>query len=250
MLAEFARFNRLADSWWDQDGAFWPLHGLNRLRSGYLCDCLGQAQGRDASPAQPLSGVRLLDVGCGGGLLSEAMARAGASVTGIDVVPRNIAIAERHAQQSGLKIHYQCVEAEALAASGARFDVVLNMEVVEHVPDPVALLDACVDLLSPRAFLAVATLNRTFRSYLAAIVGAEYMLGLLPRGTHRWRRFLRPEEIEMPLTSRGLVTMDRVGVRLNPFTRRFRLAADMSVNYMLLFRREAGLDSPSRDAGW
>jgi 2-polyprenyl-6-hydroxyphenyl methylase/3-demethylubiquinone-9 3-methyltransferase len=236
--AEVARFENLARLWWDPEGPFWPLHRLNGLRAGYIRDRLAQLFGRDARSDRPLQGLRLLDVGCGGGLLSEAMARLGAEVHGVDVVEKNIRVAERHAERQGLAVRYEHAAAEDLAARGETYDAVLNLEVVEHVADLPLFLDACARLVRPGGAMVVATLNRTVASFVGAIVGAEYVLRWLPRGTHRWRRFPRPEEIERLLERGGMTVIDRTGVRMNPFTRRFALSRWMGINYLLVAVKE------------
>ena len=237
---EAARYERLAGTWWDRAGPFWPLHRLNELRSAYLRDALANAFDRDPAIARPLHGLDVLDVGCGGGILSESMARLGARVHGIDVVPGNVEVARQHARQTDLSARYEVITAAALAGRGAAYDVVLNMEVVEHVPDVAAFLADCARLLRPGGVMVVATINRTLRSWLFAIVGAEYVLRWLPRGTHRWRRFVPCGELECLLAADGLKLVRATGVRVNPFNRHFALSRSMAVNYMLLARRTAG----------
>jgi 2-polyprenyl-6-hydroxyphenyl methylase/3-demethylubiquinone-9 3-methyltransferase len=233
---EVARFERLASAWWDPQGVFWPLHGLNRFRSSYLLDVL-----TDAKVPGSLVGRTVLDIGCGGGLLSEEMARAGAQVTGIDVVGRNVEIARRHANESGLCIDYLNSTAEQLAASGQRFDIVLNMEVVEHVSDLGGFLEACAELVRPGGQMVVSTINRTALAWLFAIFGAEYVLRWLPRGTHQWPRFVKPDELKDWLEDSGLHLKRQVGVRVNPFNRSFHLSRNLQVNYMALYERSPGL---------
>ncbi|MEL7450868.1 MAG: bifunctional 2-polyprenyl-6-hydroxyphenol methylase/3-demethylubiquinol 3-O-methyltransferase UbiG [Pseudomonadota bacterium] len=238
---EVAFYTRLASTWWDETGPFWPLHKLNKLRVAYIVDFLCDRFERDAGSERPLDGLRIVDVGCGGGILSESMARLGASVTGIDVVEKNIAVASLHASQTGLSVDYRAVTARALADAGERFDVVLNMEVVEHVADLDVFMQDCAALTDDNGAMVVATINRTPRSWLFAIVGAEYILRWLPRGTHRWRDFRKPGEIEALLDEHGLATTARTGVFVNPLTRRFTLIGDLGVNYMLTaVRRKAG----------
>lgn len=237
---EAAHYASLAETWWDPSGPFWPLHRLNAFRSDYLNSRLSALFGRDASTREPLDGLEVLDVGCGGGILSESIARLGGRVHGIDVVERNIAIAQHHATGSGLPVRYELTEAESLADTGARYDVVLNMEVVEHVPDPASLLAACSRMVRPGGALVVATINRTLRAWLFAIVGAEYVLRWLPRGTHRWSMFVTPEEVERAMAGAGLSMVDRTGVRVNPVTRGFSLTPSLAVNYMLVARRAPG----------
>jgi 2-polyprenyl-6-hydroxyphenyl methylase/3-demethylubiquinone-9 3-methyltransferase len=233
-------YARLADTWWDASGPFWPLHRLNETRVQWMRPRLAAHFGRDPQAAQPLTGLRVLDVGCGGGLLSEAMSRLGADVHGIDVVDRNIEVARLHAESEGLDIHYSLTGAETLAATDGRFDVVLNMEVVEHVPDVDGFMTAVGKLIAPGGVLCVATINRTFRAWLLAIVGAEYVLRLLPRGTHRWRKFVRPDEVRALATSSGLSEIAATGVGMNPLRRRLFLQRSLAVNYMLLFARPQG----------
>ena len=232
--AEVAYYERLADMWWDKQGPFWPLHRLNEFRIRYIRDILVNAKGRDASATLPLAGLKALDIGCGGGILSESMGRLGARVHGIDVTEKNIHVARRHASQAGLSVTYEHVSAEALAQdSPESYDVVLNMEVVEHVAELPTFLEACCRLVKPGGLMVVATINRTWRAWLLAIVGAEYVLRWLPRGTHQWSRFRRPGEIETPLAEHGLQVMDRTGVRVNPITRAFSYTDSLAVNYML-----------------
>jgi 2-polyprenyl-6-hydroxyphenyl methylase/3-demethylubiquinone-9 3-methyltransferase len=232
--AEVAYYERLAHRWWDASGPFWPLHRLNRLRVGYIREEVAALLGRDAASDRPLTGLSVLDVGCGGGILSEAMARLGARVTGIDPTERNIVVASHHAQASGLAIDYRHTTAEVAAAAGEAYDLVLNMEVVEHVADLPAFMAAATALVRPGGVMVLATLNRTPLSWLFGIVGAEYVLRWLPRGTHRWDRFVRPAEAEHLLARGGLRVASRSGVRVNPITRHFALTGWMAVNYMLV----------------
>jgi 2-polyprenyl-6-hydroxyphenyl methylase / 3-demethylubiquinone-9 3-methyltransferase len=230
--AEVAKFRAMADAWWDPVGAFRPLHRLNPTRIAYLRDRAAAHFGRDPMAARPLAGLRLLDIGCGGGLLAEPMARLGAEVVGIDVAERNVAVARLHAETSGLAIDYRVTTAEALAEAGERFDLVLNMEVIEHVADPALFLAAAVRLLAPGGMMALATLNRTAKSFALAVVGAEYLLGWLPRGTHDWRRFLKPSEIARMLRPTGAAIVDLVGLRYDPIADDWRIGRDLDVNYM------------------
>ena len=234
---EIAYYERLAGEWWDEQGKFWPLHRLNGLRVEYLKQKICEHHGNSGDAEKPLSGLRVVDIGCGGGILAESMARLGASVHGIDVVEKNIQAARRHSLQSGQAVDYEQVTVEQLAARGARYDVLLNMEVVEHVADLPLFMTACNQLLADRGIQFVATINRNLRSYLFAIVGAEYILGWLPRGTHSWRRFLRPGELRSLLRRDGLEVIDATGVAVNPLTREFRLAGSLAVNYMLCAAR-------------
>ena len=235
---EVAYYERLAQSWWDASGPFWPLHRLNRLRVAYLRQFLADYFERDANLPQPLAGISMLDMGCGGGILSEAMARLGATVTGVDVVERNIVIARRHSQYAELDIQYRTISAEALLAEGVSYDVVLNMEVVEHVADLPGFMQACCQLVAPTGVMTVATINRTWLSWLFAIVGAEYILRWLPKGTHQWRRFPKPRELAQLLSNEEMNVIARTGVRVNPFTRGFNLTSTMAVNYMLIASRQ------------
>jgi 2-polyprenyl-6-hydroxyphenyl methylase/3-demethylubiquinone-9 3-methyltransferase len=232
---EVAYYDRLAEQWWDRQGSFWPLHLLNELRVGYIREHMCAHFDRDPRLPRPFEGLRVLDIGCGGGILSEAIARLGARVHGIDVAARNIEIVRRHAAAAGLGIGYDVVTVEELSASKARYDVVLNMEVVEHMADLPGFLGACANTVDPGGLMFVATINRTLLSWLFAIVGAEYILGWLPRGTHRWRRFRRPAELETMLSRHGLRAVERRGVRINALTRGFSLSDFLGVNYMLVF---------------
>ena len=226
-------YTRLADTWWDRDGPFWPLHKLNELRVGYITEKLCRHFGLDSGVEQPLHGLRVLDVGCGGGILSESMAQLGASVTGIDVVEKNIRIAALHADHNGLDIDYRVATAGETVASGVDFDVVLNMEVVEHVADVECFMRDCVRLTANDGVMFVATINRTPLAWLLAIIGAEYILRLLPRGTHRWSMFRKPKEITTHLAKGGLTPVDTVGVAVNPFARSLRITSSSAVNYMM-----------------
>ena len=230
-------YSRLADTWWDREGPFWPLHQLNELRTAYILDKLCRHFDRDATSDKPLNGLRVLDVGCGGGILAESLAGFGARVTGIDVVEKNIRIASLHAAQQDLDIDYRVETASALAAAGERFDVVLNMEVVEHVADFAAFMQDCCRLVADTGVMFVATINRNPLSWLFAIVGAEYVLRWLPRGTHRWDWFRTPAETTEQLSKGGLSVVSRAGVAANPFNRRLRITKSMKVNYMLFAAR-------------
>ncbi|WP_018173895.1 MULTISPECIES: bifunctional 2-polyprenyl-6-hydroxyphenol methylase/3-demethylubiquinol 3-O-methyltransferase UbiG [unclassified Thioalkalivibrio] len=235
--AEVERYRALAEMWWEPDGRLWPLHVLNGLRSDYIRDQLCHSLGRDAEAERPLDGLRILDIGCGGGLLSEAMARLGANVLGVDVVDRNIAAARLHAAEQGLDIEYEVNTAEALAARGETFDVILNMEVVEHVADLPAFMASVNRMLRAGGHTFVATINRNPVSFVVAIVGAEYLFRILPRGTHQWKRFVTPRETRALLARDGLEPVAQTGVKVNPLSRRMWLSRSMSVNYMLLARK-------------
>lgn len=232
--AEIERFSRMAEEWWDPTGKFRPLHKFNPVRLTYIRDHVAERFDRDPNAARPLAGLRFLDIGCGGGLLCEPMARLGAEVIGADPSETNIAIARLHAEETGLDIDYRATTAEALAASGETFDVVLNMEVVEHVADVDLFLTECASMVAPGGLMFVATINRTLKALGLAIVGAEYVLRWLPRGTHQFDRLVRPDEIEGPLSRAGLHVFDRSGVSFNPLAGEWRLSRDMDVNYMLL----------------
>jgi 2-polyprenyl-6-hydroxyphenyl methylase/3-demethylubiquinone-9 3-methyltransferase len=230
---EVARFNALAESWWDPHGKFRPLHKFNPTRLAYIRDRVAAHFGRDAEGPRPLSGLKVLDIGCGGGLLAEPLARLGATVTAIDAAEDNVRVARRHAQAGGLAIDYRHARAEDLAAAGERFDVVLAMEVVEHVADLDAFLDAACALLAPRGTLVIATLNRTARAFALAVVGAEYVLRWLPRGTHQWKKFVRPSELAQRLRRNGLTVAEVTGVSYNPLGDSWHLSGDLGVNYMV-----------------
>lgn len=230
---EVAKFEAMAAQWWDPQGKFKPLHMLNPCRLDYITAQIAAEFDRDLSTRTPLKGLRILDIGCGGGLLSEPMARLGAEVVGADAAERNIPVARVHAQQSGLAIDYRHTTAEALAATGERFDAVLNMEVVEHVADPLAYLTACQHLLKPGGLHVCSTINRNVKSYAMAIVGAEYVMRWLPRGTHEWSRFITPQELFDLMRNAGLDPVDRKGFVFNPITWSWRLSdRDLSVNYV------------------
>ncbi|WP_084860773.1 bifunctional 2-polyprenyl-6-hydroxyphenol methylase/3-demethylubiquinol 3-O-methyltransferase UbiG [Salibaculum halophilum] len=230
---EVAKFEAMAAEWWDPQGKFKPLHMLNPTRLDYITGQIAAEFGRDLTERHPFSGLRLLDIGCGGGLLCEPMARLGATVVGADAAPRNIPVAQVHATQSGLNIDYRHTTAEALAAAGETFDVVLNMEVVEHVADPQAYLTACHDLLTPGGLHICSTINRNPRSFALAIVGAEYVMRWLPRGTHDWKKFITPDELFAMLRQAGLDPVDRKGFTFNPVLRSWSISErDLSVNYV------------------
>ncbi len=231
--AEAAHFEKFAQLWWNPDGPFWPLHRLNALRLGYIRDRLAARFGLDPGAELPLAGLCVLDIGCGGGLLSEAVARLGAEVHGVDVVEKNIRVAASHASESGLSIRYEWSSAESLAARGETYDAVLNMEVVEHVADLPLFMESCARLVRPGGVMVIGTINRTLASFLGAIVAAEYVLRWLPKGTHRWRKFPKPEELAHLLERNGMKPADPVGVGVNPFGWRFRLTRYKGINYML-----------------
>lgn len=230
--AEVARFEALAEEWWDADGKFAPLHRLNPTRLAYVRDTLCRHFGRDRRQPRSLAGLRVLDIGCGGGLMSEPLARLGAAVTGIDPAVETIAAARRHAEAQDLAIDYRAVRVEDIAAAGETFDAVLALEVVEHVPDVPSFLSMCADTIRPGGVLILATLNRTLKSFALAIVGAEYLLRWLPIGTHRWERFVTPEELRRALKQAGLRPGDVTGVVYSPLLDEWRLASDTDVNYI------------------
>jgi 2-polyprenyl-6-hydroxyphenyl methylase/3-demethylubiquinone-9 3-methyltransferase len=238
--AEVERFSRLADRWWDPEGEFRPLHLLNPVRLGFIRDQAATHFRRDPLKPRPLDGFAALDIGCGGGLLSEPLARLGASVTAIDASAENIRTAGLHARESGLHIHYQHAAAEDLAARGERYDLVLAMEVVEHVADVAGFLAAAGALVAPGGMFVLSTLNRTPKSFAFAIVGAEYLLRWLPRGTHDWRRFLKPSEVARHLRANGLELDRTTGVVYDPIAGRWSLGRDLGVNYMLSATKAGG----------
>lgn len=237
--SEVDRFSAMAAEWWSPTGKFRPLHKFNPVRIEYIRDKVSAHFGRDPRAHQPLSGLRVLDIGCGGGLLSEPVARMGASVVGADASEKNIGIARTHAEQSGVAVDYRAVTAEQLAADGEQFDVVLNMEVVEHVADVAFFMETCASLVKPGGLMFVATINRTLKAAALAIVGAEYVLRWLPRGTHQYEKLVRPEEIEAPLGVGGMTVTERTGVFFNPLQNQWNLSKDMDVNYMMLAEKRA-----------
>lgn len=233
---EIAYFERLAHRWWDAEGPFWPLHRLNAFRVGYIRERLSAHFAADATAERPLTGVQVLDIGCGGGILSESMARLGARVTGIDVAHKNIRVCELHAEESGLDIDYRLAAAEDLAAGGEVFDAVLNMEVVEHVDHLPGFLVTCGRLVRPGGLMLVATINRTLAALAIAIIGAEYVLRWMPKGAHCFRKLVKPREIEAGL-GEEFALLDRTGVRVDPFRRSFHFTRYTGVNYMMLFQK-------------
>ncbi|MEO6396692.1 MAG: bifunctional 2-polyprenyl-6-hydroxyphenol methylase/3-demethylubiquinol 3-O-methyltransferase UbiG [Devosia sp.] len=236
---EIAKFHAMADEWWDPSGKFKPLHKFNPVRLAYIRDWALTHFRRDGTGRRPLEGLRVLDIGCGGGLLCEPLTRLGASVTGIDAGGRNIAIARLHAEKMSLAIDYRETTSEALAAEGPRFDIVLNMEVVEHVDNVPLYMKSCADLVAPGGLLFNATLNRTARALAFAVIGAEYVLRWLPRGTHDWNRFLTPDELKALITRNGLKIADQCGVVFHPLADEWRKSTDMGINYMVLAERAA-----------
>lgn len=241
--AEIARFAAMAEEWWNPEGKFRPLHRFNPVRLKLIRDRLCAQFSRDPLAPSPLAGLRLLDIGCGGGLMAEPLARLGATVTGIDAADRNVRVASIHARQMGLEIDYRHAAAEDLAASGASFDAVLALEIVEHVADLASFLGAATQLVGPGGLLVVATLNRTPQSYLLAIVGAEYVLRWLPRGTHDWRKFVRPAELAAALRPHGADIREMTGVAYNLLRDEWRTTPDLSVNYMAFSTVSKGMGS-------
>jgi 2-polyprenyl-6-hydroxyphenyl methylase / 3-demethylubiquinone-9 3-methyltransferase len=230
---EVQRFDKLAETWWDPKGSMAPLHNLNPARLGFLRDTLAAHFRRDPRSLTPLAGLRILDIGCGGGLIAEPLARLGAVVTGIDAAESSIAVARAHARGMGLEIDYRAATAEELSAAGERFDAVLALEVVEHVADRSLFLEAVAALVRPGGALIASTLNRTPKSFLFAIVGAEYVLRWLPRGTHRWDRFLRPSEFAADLRRQGIEVRDLKGLVYDPLRDAWRIGRDLGVNYLV-----------------
>lgn len=235
--AEVARFEQIAGTWWDPNGPMKVLHKFNPVRLAYIRDEACRRFGRDPRSARSLDGLTILDVGCGGGVLSEPLARLGAKVTGLDPAPTNISVAKLHAERAGVPVDYRNETVEAVVARGETFDMVLAMEVVEHVADVQAFVDACAKAVKPGGCLAMATLNRTLRSFASAIVGAEYILGWLPKGTHEWDKFVTPDELSEAIGKTGFSVHDMTGVAYNPLRDTWSLSQDLSVNYMLLASR-------------
>ncbi len=232
---EVERFSRIAEEWWDLNGKFKPLHKINPVRIGYIREKIIAHFGKNGEAALPFSGLRVLDIGCGGGLICEPMSRLGAEVTGIDASEKNIKVAGLHAEQSGVKVDYRAMPAETLLAEGAQFDVVLALEIVEHVADVPAFVEACAGLVKPGGMMVWSTLNRTPKSYALAIVGAEYVLRWLPKGTHDWHKFLKPSELVGHLRRSGISVPHMTGMVMSPFSGVWRLDdRDLSVNYLLV----------------
>ena len=238
---EVAKFSALAAEWWDPTGKFAPLHKFNPVRLAFIRQEAAARFSRDARSLMPFAGLSLLDIGCGGGLLSEPMARLGFAVTGADASEKNIGTARAHATQAGLAITYRAITAEALAAEGALYDIVLNMEVVEHVADVGAYLGACAQLVKPGGIMVVATLNKTLKSLALAKFAAEYVLGWMPRGTHDWNRFIPPAELQKSLEETGLTTLKTQGVSFDPLTWDWRLSPDLDINYMVVAAKALSL---------
>jgi 2-polyprenyl-6-hydroxyphenyl methylase/3-demethylubiquinone-9 3-methyltransferase len=238
--AEVERFSRIAAEWWDPKGKFAPLHKFNPVRLGFIRDQALYRFGRDAKARRPFEGLRLLDIGCGGGLLCEPMTRLGFHVVGVDASERNIGTASAHATEQGLEIDYRASTAEDLVAVGEpAFDLILNMEVIEHVADPGEFLRSCAQLLAPGGLMIVATLNRTLKAFALAKVGAEYVLRWLPAGTHDWSKFLKPQEIRGFLAQEPLAVDGPYGVVFDPLSGRWSQSHDTDVNYMMTVARDA-----------
>ena len=232
--AEVERFSTMAAEWWNPAGKFRPLHKFNPVRLQYIKEKVCERFGHDINDPQALKGLRLLDIGCGGGLLAEPMARLGAEVVGVDASPVNIEVASIHARQTDLEIDYRAMTAEELQATGETFNIILNMEVVEHVADVALFLRACAKMVRPGGLVFVATINRTPIAYALAIVAAEQILRWLPKGTHSYDKLVRPEEVERPLVAENLTVLDRTGVFYNPLSDRWMRSQTMEVNYMIL----------------
>ncbi len=235
--AEVEKFSKLAAEWWNPAGKFGVLHKFNPVRLTYIKEQVCARLALDPMAREPFKGLRFLDIGCGGGLLCEPMARLGASVVGVDPSEKNIKTASVHASEMELDIDYRVGTAEDLAAAGEKFDVILNMEVIEHVANPQTFTGTCVSLLQPDGLMFVATLNRTFKSFALAIVGAEYVLRWLPKGTHQWEKFIKPDELKSWLNEKGAATKAESGVTYHPIANEWRKAKDMDVNYMLVAQR-------------
>lgn len=236
---EVERFSALAAEWWNPSGKFRPLHKFNPVRLAYIRDRVAERFGRDPHAARPFDGLRVLDIGCGGGLLCEPLARLGADMVGADASATNIEVARLHAAESGVTVDYRATTAEDLADAGETFDVILNMEVVEHVADVDLFIAKCAQMLRPNGVMFVATINRTLKALGLAIFGAEYILRWLPRGTHQYEKLVRPDELEAALGRAGLAVIDRTGVTYNPLGDRWQRSKDMDVNYMVLAERTA-----------
>lgn len=245
--AEVARFSAIADEWWDENGKFAPLHRLGPVRIAYVRDQIIRhflgSEGVHGASATPLNNLSLVDIGCGGGLMSEPMARLGARVTGVDASETNIRIAQAHAESSGVSLAYRATTAEQLALEGAQFNVVMALEIIEHVADVGLFYDAICHLLAPGGLLILSTLNRTAKSYAMGIVGAEMLLRWLPRGTHDWSKFIKPSEMAASLRQRGFTVVDTSGIRFSPLRWSFALdPKDLDVNYLMTAQRST---SPS-----
>ena len=228
---EIDKFSKIAEEWWDPDGKFKPLHAFNPIRIKYIKDNIIK-HFKIEKKILPLSKIKILDIGCGGGLIAEPMTRLGASVTGIDASEKNIKIAKAHLQKNKLKINYKCASPENFVYK-EKFDVILNLEIVEHVDDVNLYMKSCFKLLKKNGLMFTATLNRSFTSYVKAIIGAEYILRWLPIGTHDWNKFIKPEELEKLLNQEKFSTIDLKGLSFNPFTNKWKKSNDLSVNYII-----------------
>lgn len=236
---EVAKFTAMAEAWWDPKGKFKPLHRINPVRLGYIRENAIRQFGLDGTKLRPLEGLRILDIGCGGGLLCEPLTRLGATVVGIDASEKNVRIATLHAEQSGLEIDYRATTAEAVAAAGEQFDIVLSMEVIEHVDNVPLYVESCAELVRPGGVLFTATINRTPRAYALAVVGAERVLKWLPKGTHDFKKFLTPDEVATLARRNGLEVRETVGVVFHPLADEWRQSRDTGINYMQLAEKPA-----------
>lgn len=235
--SEIEKFSRLAEHWWDPKGKFRPLHKFNPTRISYILDMIAQHNGISLNSELPLQGVKILDIGCGGGLLCEPLARLGASVVGIDAAEKNIAVAKLHAEKMGLAIDYRAISLEELSEDGAAFDIVLNMEVVEHVDNLANFMLCCCKTVKPGGMVFVATLNRSFKAWAFAIIAAEYILRWLPRGTHDFTRFITPDELKAYFHKDEFALVAQTGIVYNPLRDSWDLSKDMSVNYMIVTKK-------------
>jgi|TARA_B110000881_G_C18548015_1_gene502330 2-polyprenyl-6-hydroxyphenyl methylase/3-demethylubiquinone-9 3-methyltransferase len=233
---EIQKFSKMADEWWDVDGKFKPLHMFNPVRIDYILDQISSHYKIDRNKKFPLKGLTILDIGCGGGLISEPMSRLGAKVTGIDASKKNIKVASLHAKKNKLKINYLCTSPEEISKK-EKYDIILNLEIVEHVENLDLYLKSCCELLKKNGVMFTATINRTFTSYVKAIVGAEYILRWLPIGTHDWNKFLKPEELEKKLISLKFLIEDIKGLSFNPLSRKWKKSNDLSVNYIITVKK-------------
>ncbi len=246
---ELERFNRYAEDWWDPQGKFRAVHAFNGVRLSKIEEWVAEKFDRSVTSSKPFHDLSCVDIGCGGGLISEPLAKNGACVTGIDASERNVKVAQWHARKSKVNVKYRHGVIEDILETNEKFDIVLNLEVVEHVPDPNRLLSECVKLLNPNGVLIIATLNRTLRSFLLAIIGAEYVLRWLPRGTHQWPKFIRPNEIKRALSRSQLEFDELCGISYNPLRNTWAITKDTSVNYMILVQKSAVFADDANDKG-
>ncbi|WP_336294036.1 bifunctional 2-polyprenyl-6-hydroxyphenol methylase/3-demethylubiquinol 3-O-methyltransferase UbiG [Bartonella sp. CB169] len=235
--SEIDRFSRIAAEWWNPQGKFRPLHQLNPTRLAYIREKICLEFNRNPISLMPFKNLKILDIGCGGGLLCEPIARLGATVVGADATQTNIEIAKIHAIQNGLSIDYRTTTAEALANEGEKFDIILNMEVIEHVADVNLFIAATAKMLKPKGLMFVSTLNRTWKSWGLAIIGAEYILRWLPKGTHDYKKFLKPQELKNLLSKNAITVIDEIGITYNPLNNSWNRSTNMDVNYLLLAKR-------------